>query len=49
MLSERSPDSSFPLILKRPAPESAESEANSKRGEKSEDFHHAHDMISCVT
>jgi hypothetical protein len=36
-------------LLKRPAPESAESEANSKGGEKGDDFHQAHEMTSCAT
>jgi hypothetical protein len=49
MLGERSPDSGFTLVRKRPAPDSAQAEADSKRGEKSDDFHQAHDIISCAT
>jgi hypothetical protein len=46
---EHPPDSGFTLVLKRPAPESAESKANSKGGEKGDDFHQAHEMTSCAT
>jgi hypothetical protein len=45
---EHSSDSSFTLVLKRTAAESAKSEANSKGGKKSDNFHHLHDMTSCV-